>query len=104
MSAGLFSRSPARVRIFAAMTLPRYPTAPAPASAQRWSSGVGSMRRRTASTPATHGGGEDGGDHEQAGAALGALGPHQERDAQRDGGQRVTEIVDEVREQRDGAR
>ena len=54
--------------------------------------------------PGDEGGDEDRGDHEQAGAALGALGSQQECDAERDGGQRVAEVVDEVREQRDGAR
>ena len=64
----------------AAMKLPAKPTAPAPASAQRWSGGLGWMSRRTARRRRP-GADEDRRDHEQAGAALGALGAQQEGDA-----------------------
>src|SRR4051812_8334994 len=53
MSAGLSRRSPAPVRTLAATRLPRYPTAPAAASAHRCVGGVGWMSRDTASTAAT---------------------------------------------------
>ena len=42
---------------------------------------------------------EDGRDDEQARGALGTLGPHQERDAQRNRRQRVPVVVNEVGEQ-----
>src|SRR5947208_701741 len=46
---------------------------------------------------------EDGGDDEQPGASLSELGAQQERDAERDGRERVAEVVDDVREQGDAA-
>ena len=47
---------------------------------------------------------EDRAHHEEPGDALRTLRLHQECDPERDGCQRVAEVVDQVREQRDAAR
>jgi hypothetical protein len=47
---------------------------------------------------------EDRGHHRKPGDALGALAPQREGDAERDRGQRVARVVDQVGEQRDRAR
>jgi hypothetical protein len=93
--AGLERRFPARSRTCAAISLPRKPTIPAAASTHRCESCCGWINARRD---------EDGEDDGEPGPLLAPEGAHVEHNPERQRRQRVTEVVDQVSQQRDRAR
>lgn len=85
----------------AAMRLPPKPISPATASASSWSGALGLISRLMASNPATHALHEDGEHDGETGVVLSSTRSEGERDADRYGRQSISEVVDQVGQQRD---
>ena len=100
---GLSSRTPARVRIDRPRSSCRRSRPGRRPRARQVGRGLGVDQPGDGLDARDTGRDEDGGDDEQAGVSLGALGAEQERDRERDRRGGVTEVVDQVGEQRDAA-